>query len=72
MTRKLQMVQNEARRCVELVARFGKTADPEMLDQVILAREKLDGIEETLEAFGYRLGWRNGKSDDLGVAIVKI
>lgn len=72
MTKKLQMVQNEARRCVELVARFGKTADPEMLDQVILAREKLDGIEETLEAFGYRLGWRNNKSDDLGVAIVKI
>jgi hypothetical protein len=35
-----------------------------MMQEVDAAREKLAGIEETLEAFGYRLGW---KDDELAI-----
>lgn len=65
----------EAERCAEVVARFGAdffrgaTLDDERREEIIRARAKLEGIEEALEAFGYRLGWASDEPDDISVGI---
>lgn len=60
----MEMLLNEARRVVEVIAEFGRSCNLDMMQEVNAAREKLAGIEETLEAFGYRLGW---KDDELAI-----
>lgn len=56
-----RLLLNEAEAMATVISDFGKNPLPESMPDVEAARAKLAGIEETLEAFGYRLGWRGNR-----------